>query len=259
VVIGNGTETYNSVQEAQSTSNIDEVQLQSTKYSSLERHPFIEVVPDATVDDVDEDEEVSVISARVPQLDLGDLGVPVISVQIASPVVMSPTEKEEGTLCSAMEKYAHAWTGNFDVEDTSQQSDYETEVAADVSGQQGCQDVDNADMGDAEDRPLSPTDYTLEDESDMIQPDAEDAFHPILLDCRAPSPSEFSLLTESAEENELHRLTHAAVPDDVFAIPDPSPSSTEMNMYLAMQYDQFACSHHPDSTNDSSAFSGTNI
>jgi len=255
VITGNGAETCDSVQEARSINNTDKDQRQSTKDAAFERHPLIEIVPDATEGGVDVDEEVSFISARVSQL---DLDLPVISVQIASPVVMSPSEKE-GTLCSAMEKYAHAWTGNFDIEE---QTESETEVndgrKSDGICQQERPDVDSANMGDDDNRPLSPTDYTLEDESDVIQADAEDAFHPILLDCRVPSPSEFSLLTESAEENELNRLTHTAIPDDVFAIPDPSPSSTEMNIYLAMQYDQFACSHHPDSTNDSAGMSGTN-
>ena len=227
-----------------------------TKDTAPERPPCIEIVPDLAVGATDADEEVSLICARKPQL---DLGVPVISVQIASPVVMSPTEKE-GTLCSAMEKYAHAWTGNFDIEDEDGQQN--TEIDADdsktsgVSCPQGHQDVDIDDMCDEEDRPLSPTDYTLEDESDINQVDGQDAYHPMLLDCRAPSLSEFSLLTESAEENELHRLTQTAIPDDVFAIPDPSPSSAEMNIYLAMHYDQFAC--HQDGTNSSVLVPGTN-
>jgi len=260
VVVGNSAaETFYSVEkEAANMSNVEENQSESTKDATLERHHFIEIIPDATVGDTDADEEVSDISARASPLDL-DLSVPMISVQIASPVPMSPSEKE-GTLCSAMEKYANAWTGNFDIDDVCQQPESvgETEVNVDKKSDAGCEDVDNSDMGDAEDRPLSPTDYTLEDESDMIQPDAEDSFHPMLLDCRAPSPSEFSLLTESTEENDLQRLTHTGVciPDDVFAIPDPSPSSAEMNMYLAMQYDQFACSQHPDSTNDSALTPG---
>jgi len=255
VIIGNGAETCNSVQEAWSINNTVEDQPQSTKDAAFERHPCIEIVPDATEGGMDADEEVSFISARVSQL---ELDLPMISVQIASPVVMSPSEKE-GTLCSAMEKYANAWTGNFDIEE---QTGCKTVVnggrKTDAICQQERSNVDSADVGTEEDRPLSPTDYTLEDESDMIQADAEDAFHPMLLDCRVPSPSEFSLLTESAEENELNRLTHTAIPDDVFAIPDPSPSSAEMNMYLAMQYDQFACSHHTDSTNDSAGMQGTN-
>jgi len=228
-------------------SKIDEDPPRSTM---KEHQPLIEVVADAAaVGDADADEEVSVISARVPQQ--LDLGLPMISVQIASPVVLSPSEKEEGVLCSAMEKYTNAWTGNFDVADDSQPIDSVDDAEKfDVSGRV-------VDMGDADDRPLSPTDYTLEDESDMIQSDY--AFRPILqLDCRAPSPSEFSLLTESAEENDLQRLTHAAVPDDLFAIPDPSPSSAEMNIYLAM-HDQFACSHRLDSANDCAVVPGTNV
>jgi len=256
VAVGNSGETCNDVQDAHS--DVDEVQPHSTKDTAPERPPYIEIVPDATVGAMDADEEVSVISARMSQL---DLGLPMISVQIASPVAMSPTEKE-GTLCSAMEKYANAWTGNFDIDEACDQAGRNSEIDADgnkksdVSCEQGHQDVE---MCDVEDRPLSPTDYTLEDESDLNQSDARDAYHPMLLGCRAPSPSEFSLMTESAEENELHRLTYTAVPDDVFAIPDPSPSSAEMNMYLAMQYDQFACSRHPDDTNHSAVMPGTNI
>jgi len=258
VVVGNSCKTCNDVQDTQS--NVDENQPQSTKEATAERPPFIEIVPDTTLDATDADEEVSAISARMSQL---DLDLPMISVQIASPVVMSPTEKE-GTLCSAMEKYANAWTGNFDIEDGDQQVDGNTEIDADddkksgVSSQHGHQDVDVSDMCDEEeDRPLSPTDYTLEDESETNQVDIQDNYHPVRLDgCQAPSPSEFSLLTESAEENELHRLTYNAVPDDVFAIPDPSPSSAEMNIYLAMQYDQLACSHLDD-TNSSVTMPGT--
>jgi len=257
VVTGNSGGTCNNAQEAQSNSDKDRPQ------SVISAAPCIEIVPDATVDAMDADEEVSVISARMPQLDL-DLPLPMISVQIASPVVMSPSEKE-GALCSAMEKYANAWTGNFDIEEDRQHANGNTEIDADygtkygMNCQQGHQLVDIVDMYDAEDRPLSPTDYTLEDESDMNQMDAQDGYHSMLLDCRAPSPSEFSLLTESAEENELHRLTHTAIPDDVFAIPDPSPSSAEMNMYLAMQYDHFARSRDPDSTDSSVLVPGTNI
>ena len=238
MVTGNGSETCNSVQDA--PNNIDKDQPHSRENAKRHRPPCIEIVPDEAA--VDADAEVADISSRM------DLDLPMISVQIASPMVMSPgaEDEESGGLCSAMEKYANAWTGKFDIDET----------AADAGD--GHKDDDEGDVGmseDEDDRPLSPTDYTLEDESDVNQLDSHvdgGAYQPMMLDCRAPSPSEFSLLTESAEENELHRLTHNAIPDDVFAIPDPSPSSAEMNIYLAMQYDQFACGgHQPDAAGNS--------
>lgn len=237
MVVGNGTEPCNSVQDAQS----DEDQPQNRKDAKPKRPPSIELVPDATAAAVDTNAEVADISVRM------DLDLPMISVQVASPMVMSPGE-EEGGLYSAMEKYANAWTGKFDIDETDADAN-KSDVSSSGRGRQ--EDVDDADVSDVDDRPLSPTDYTLEDEFDVNQLDTHD---PVLLDGRAPSPSEFSLLTESAEENELHRLTQNAVPDDVFAIPDPSPSSAEMNAYLAMQYDQFACSHHPDSASNSGTY-----
>jgi len=253
VCIGNSVGTCNT--DAQS--NVDEEHLDSVKDASLKRPPCIKIVPDAAAGAMDADEEVSLISSRVPQL---DLGMPVISVQVASPVPMSPRENE-GTLCSAMEKFTNAWTGNFDIEDKVGEQNVEVDASDgknyDVICQLDHQDVDVADMYD-EDRPLSPTDYTLQDESDINQLDAQDAYHPMLLDCRVPSPSEFSLLTESAEENELHRLTHAPIPDDLFAIPDPSPSSAEMNIYMAMHYDQIACGRQQNITNNSVLMPGTN-
>jgi len=252
VVTGNSVGTCNNIQDVQS--NIEKDHTQNTKDATPQRPPCIEIVTDASVGAVNVDDEVSVISGRM------DLEMPVISVQIASPVVTSPTEKE-GTLCSAMEKYAHAWTGNFDFEE----ADGNGEIDADdgkksgVIYQQGHQYMDVDDACDAEDRPLSPTDYTLEDESESNQVDSQDVYYPMMLDCRAPSPSEFSLLTESAEENDLRRLTHNAIPDDVFAIPDPSPSSAEVNMYLAMHYDQVARSHHADTANSSVLMPGSNM
>ena len=248
-------------QSAAASKDRDQPAQSSKDTTTAQRPPFIDIVPHAADGDAaDADEEVAIITAaRMSQNT--DLGVPAISVQIASPMAASPPE-EEGGLCSAMEKYAHAWTGNFDFEEDGDDTGADTEDGKkpDMSYQQGRQeDADNGEVSDEDDRPLSPTDYTLEDESDMNRADTPEVYHPTLLECRAPSPSEFSLLTESAEENELHRITHNAVPDDVFAIPDPSPSSTEMNMYLAMQYEQFSCSHHPDSTNDSVPMPGTNI
>jgi len=240
VIVGNSSETCNNIQNAQSRS--DEVQPQHKP----KRPPSIEIAPDATVGATDADAEVADISSRM------DMDLPMISVQVASPMVISPGE-EEGGLCSAMEKYANAWTGNFNIDETDVDADDGKKSDVTPSQHESQKDVDDADLSEADDRPLSPTDYTLEDESDVNQLDTQDAYQPMLLDCRAPSPSEFSLLTESAEENELHRLTHNAIPDDVFAIPDPSPSSAEMNMYLAMQYDHFACGHHPDGAG------GTNI
>ena len=231
MIVGNSNETCNNVQEAESKGDKD--QPQHVHDAKPKRPPSIEIAPNAAVDVVDTDAEVADISARM------DLDLPMISVQVASPMVMSPGE-EEGGLCSAMEKYANAWTGNFYIDETDVDGK-KSDVTPSYHERQ--EDADDADLSDGDDRPLSPTDYTLEDESDVNQ----DTYQPMLLDCRPPSPSEFSLLTESAEENELHRLTHNAIPDDVFAIPDPSPSSAEMNMYLAMQYDQFACGHHPDS------------
>jgi len=241
VVIGNGAETCNSVPEAH---EVDEDQPSQTTTKELQ--PLIEIISDAAGDEADAtDEEVSAISARMPPPGELDLDLPQISVQIASPVILSPSDKEEGVLCSAMEKYANAWTGNFDVEDEDVSQQMDSVDDAETFGVRGGQGMD------MDDRPLSPTDYTLEDESDFIQPET-DAFQ---LDCRAPSPSEYSLLTESTEENDLtQRLIHAAPampPEDLFAIPDPSPSSAEMNIYLAM-HDQFACSHRrlENDTND---------
>ena len=245
-VAGNISETCNNVQDAQS--NSEEDQRQSVKDAKPKRPPCIEIIPDAPAGGTDADAEVADISSRM------DLDLPMISVQVASPMVTSPGE-EEGRLCSAMEKYANAWTGKFDIDETEHVDADDVKKSDGGSARHGRRDdVDEADLSDADDRPLSPTDYTLEDESDVNQLDGQDAYRPVLSECRAPSPSEFSLLTESAEENELHRLTHNAVPDDVFAIPDPSPSSAEMNMYLAMQYDQFACGHYPDSTGNSGTY-----
>lgn len=238
------SETCNNVHDSQTA--VDEVHPQQTEDGAPERPPFIDIVPVTAVEPADADAEIADISARM------DLGVPAISVQVASPMAVGPGEEEEqeGGLCSAMEKYAHAWTGNFDIEDAEDNGDDGKKCAVNGRTQQYPEDADNED--DAEDdRPLSPTDYTLEDESDVTQLDGQDVvYHPMLLDCRAPSPSEFSLLTESAEENELHRLTQTAVTDDVFAIPDPSPSSAEINMYLAMQYDQLERQHHADTASN---------
>lgn len=244
VVIGSSNQTSHGTQDAQSSDDKGEVQ--STKDAVAERPHVIEIVPVSATDALDVDAEVAAMSARM------DLDLPMISVQIASPMVTSPDK--EGDLCLAMEKYANAWTGKFDIDETAVDAD-DAEKPPGVGNELGRPEAaDNAELVDVEDRPLSPTDYTLEDaESDVNQLEIQDTYHPVLLDCRAPSPSEFSLLTESAEENELHRLTQNA---DVFAIPDPSPSSTEMNMYLAMQYDQLACMRH---SADITGNSGTNI
>ena len=107
--------------------------------------------------------------------------------------------------------------------------------------------------GTVEGRPLSPSEYTLEDindnedgEHDRQQTSADalrrrsfDSLSSASLEERAPSPSEYTLITDSMEGSlEPDRPTMQSIPDDVFAIPEPlAPTSEQdVNVYLEMQY-----------------------
>ena len=173
------------------------------------------------------------------------LALPNIAIQAASPTVMSPTEEHDGELCHAMEKYAQAW---FNMEEVCGIADAEMKAVTEI-GDQECHGLPGVDhdvraageipMDIEEDRPLSPADYTLEDDGELILlgSHTEEYQTPSVLDNRLPSPSQFSLLVESAEENELARITNTTIPDDVYAIPDPAtPSNGDMSIYFEMQY-----------------------
>lgn len=202
------------------------------------------------------------------------LALPEIAIQAASPTVMSPTE-EGGELSLAMEKYAHAWLdmeevcGKADAEIKAEEQKHDSEILATndqlreqtkfTSDDQGTCDNDVQDEEETEERPLSPADYTLEDDGDLIQVDdhIDEYQMQYRAQDRAPSPSEYSLLVESAEENELNRITNAVITDDVFAIPDPiAPSSGDLSMYLEIQYGKHA--QDVELTNSVESMQGTN-
>jgi hypothetical protein len=196
------------------------------------------------------------------------LALPEIAIQAASPTVMSPTE-EGGDLSLAMEKYTHAWLdmeevcGKADAEIKAEEHKHDIEINATkyTNDEQGtCHNDVQADEEETEERPLSPADYTLEDDGDLIQVDDQIEGYQMQYRAqdRAPSPSEYSLLVESAEENELNRITNAVITDDVFAIPDPiAPSSGDLSMYLEIQYGKHA--QDVELTNSVESMQGTNI
>lgn len=201
------------------------------------------------VEDTDNVQETGaiIVNNDIGKLSVG-LALPEIAFQAASPTVMSPTE-EHGELCLAMEKYAHAW---LDMEEVCEKADAEIKAEEEHDKTISSKDDNTCDT-DAE-RPLSPTDYTLEDDGDLNQVDYEKQFS---LADRVPSPSEYSLLIESAEENELIRITNTAIPDDVFAIPDPiAPTTCDLSMYLEIQYEKHDL--HTEPINSVPSVSGTN-
>jgi hypothetical protein len=212
---------------------------------------------DATVIVNKNDSEESRAVCRSPQMISNEwapnLRLPEIAVQTASPMVLSPTE-DEVELHAAMDNYnSQAWV---DMDEVCAKADKEVEAEREE------QEINNRNSGsqqnlcEIEVRPLSPADYTLDDDSDL--PQIYDPVADYSTNDRLPSPSQYSLLVDSVEESELIRLTSNAIPDDVFAIPEPAvpnSNSHDLNMYLECQYGK----HDQDVgvTNDADLVEGT--
>jgi len=227
-----------------------------------------------------DDDKQKINNGGTPLIDSGSppsLALPEIAIQVASPMVMSPME-EEGDLYVAMEKYTHSW---IDMEQACEKADAEIKAeelrahehdsssnvdpitsSAVIDAEELFDDeVQIAEETDDQERPLSPADYTLEDDGDFAQVDDHiDNYQTrFSAEDRAPSPSQYSLLVESTEESDLSRLTSTLIPDDVFAIPEPvAPISRDLSMYLEIQYGKH---EHDIEITDSAddALQGTNV
>ena len=157
------------------------------------------------------------------------LTMPEIAIQEASPVVQSPTDDDADIPHSfvdvgvdelTMECRRHSDAGDFDVEDIA------------LTQPLGSPDDPPDDVTDSiEEHPLSPTDYTLESDSDPAWCVTADTSQQIFIeqeieaarqsDSSTPagdrplSPSHFTLVDDPSDESRLAHVAHPVEPQSV--------------------------------------------
>jgi hypothetical protein len=149
----------------------------------------------------------------------GVLIAPKITYQAASPLVQSPTDEED---------QSHSFSqDDLDMDEVSAKLDDqsqgpqhapvdfpdEADVEVELAQQQPQDEPEK--LTEEFDRPLSPSDYTLEADadgrSDIMQQSTDSAR---LEDDRPPSPSDYTLVSEEAAAS-------GDMPEDVYGVPEP--------------------------------------
>ena len=169
---------------------------------------------------------------------------PEICIQAASPMLLSPDEEEmavtnEFDNTGPTETEMEEICGKLENEGTGQR------LADPAEG--SCRNLEDSETVETE-VPLSPTDYSLVEEFDFGKK-FDSGFESSIIDSeimrqsrteeRLPSPTDYTLISESMEGSEMMgmRQPEQTIPEDVFAIPDPTtPSSRDLELYLETNF-----------------------